>query len=138
MKDPRSDGTKNPRSKYQGRKLGYDYEYNYFEGKTGGGVLFNYQLTPVWCEFVFELVFTQLCRRKPDMWFHVPVGDADVVGVPSVHLVTTVGVRYRQEDKDYCLPYAVASFLYYMGYRNGASRVAEAAPKWTSLKGCGF
>jgi hypothetical protein len=98
-------------------------------------VLFNYQLTPAWCEFVFELVFTQLCRRKPDMWFHIPVGDANVVDKPSVHLVTTVAVRYRQEDHDYCLPYAVASCLYYMGCGSGASRVAEAAPKWTSLPG---
>jgi hypothetical protein len=115
--------------------LGYDYEYNYFEGKTGGGVLFNYQLTPAWCEFVFELVFTPLCRRKPDMWFHIPVGDAHVVDKPSVHLVTTVAVRYRQEDHDYCLPYVAASCLYYMGYGNGARRVAEAASKWTSLPG---
>jgi hypothetical protein len=44
--DPPSDDAKNRRSRYQGRNLGYDYEYNYFEGKTGGGVLLNYQLTP--------------------------------------------------------------------------------------------
>jgi hypothetical protein len=40
------------------------------------GVLFNYQLNPAWCEFVFELVFTQLCRRQPDFWFHLPIGSA--------------------------------------------------------------
>jgi hypothetical protein len=115
--------------------LGYDYEYNYFEGKTGGGVVFDYQLTPAWCEFVFELVFTQLCRRKLDFWFHVPVGDAHIVEEPSMRLVTTVAVRYRQEDKYYCLPYAVASCLHYMGYGTGARRVTEAAPEWTSLPG---
>jgi hypothetical protein len=98
-------------------------------------VLFNYQLTPAWCEFVFELVFTQLCRRKPDMRFHVPVGDAHVVDKPSVRLVTTVAVRYCQEDHDYCLPYAAASCFYYMGYGNAARTVAEAAPKWTPLPG---
>jgi hypothetical protein len=134
-KDPPSDGAKNPKSKYLGRKLGYDYEYNYFEGKTGGGVVFNYQLTPAWCEFVFVLVFTQLCRRKPDMWFHVPVGNAHLDDLPSVRLRTTVAVRYRQEDQDYCLPYAAASCLYYMGYGNAAFSVAEAAPKWSSLPG---
>jgi hypothetical protein len=100
QEDPRRNDAKNRRSFYQGRKLGYDYEYNYFEGKTGGGVLFDYQLTPAWCEFVFELVFTQLCPRKPDIWCHVPVGDAHVVDEPSMRLLTTVAVRYPQKDKD--------------------------------------
>jgi hypothetical protein len=50
-----------------------------------------------------------------------------------VSLLTTVAVRYPQEDKDYCLPYAVASCLIYMGYGTGARMVAEAAPEWTCL-----
>jgi hypothetical protein len=33
--DPPRDDAKNPRSRYQGRNLGYDYEYNYFEGDRG-------------------------------------------------------------------------------------------------------
>jgi hypothetical protein len=40
-----------------------------------------------------------------------------------------------KRTKNYCLHYAVASCLHYMGYGNGARRVAEAAPKWTSLPG---
>jgi hypothetical protein len=45
-----------------GPKYCHDYDYDYFEGKTAAGVIFNYQLNSAWCELVFELVFTQLCR----------------------------------------------------------------------------
>jgi hypothetical protein len=35
QEDPPSNDAKNRPSFYQGRKLGYDYEYNYFEGTHG-------------------------------------------------------------------------------------------------------
>jgi hypothetical protein len=62
--DPPSPDAKNVRNPSEGLKYCYDYEYNYFEGKTAAGILFDYQLNPAWCEFVFELVFTQLCRSQ--------------------------------------------------------------------------
>jgi hypothetical protein len=60
--DPPSPDAKNVRkcrlNPEAGPKYCYDYDYNYFEGKTTAGVIFNYQLNPAWCEFVFELIFT--------------------------------------------------------------------------------
>jgi hypothetical protein len=106
--DPPSPNAKNVRKCRINPKVGpkycYDYDYNYFEGKTAAGVIFNYQLNPAWCEFVFELVFTQLCRRQPGCWFHVPIGSARIDEEPSVRQVTEVAVRYPQRDMDYCLP----------------------------------
>ena len=118
-----------------GPKYCYDYDYNYCEGKTAAGVVFNYQLNPAWCEFVFELVFTQLCRRVPDVWFHVPIGSASIDEEPSVRLKTKVVVRYPQKDMDYCLPYAVASCLHYMGHAIAAQKVAATAPNLIYLPG---
>jgi hypothetical protein len=137
--DPPSPDTKNVRkcrlNPMEGPKYCYDYNYNYFEGKTAAGVLFNYQLNPAWCEFVFELVFTQLCRRQPDCWFHVPIGSADIDEEPTVRLKTEVVVRYPQKDMDYCLPYAVASCLNCMGHVREAQRVAATAPDLIYLPG---
>jgi hypothetical protein len=116
-------------------KYCYDYDYNYFEGKTAAGVIFNYQLNPAWCELVVELVFTQLCRRQPGCWFHVPIGNARIEEEPSVRLKTGVRVRYPQRDMDYCLPYAVASCLHYMGHAIEGKRGAATAPDLIYLPG---
>jgi hypothetical protein len=137
--DPPSPNAKNVR-KYcinpkAGPKYCYDYDYNYFEGKTAAGVIFNYQLNPAWCEFVFELIFTPLCRRQPGCWFHVPIGSARIDEELSVRLVTDVAVRYPQRDMDYCLPYAVTSCLNYMGHVIEAKRVAATAPDLIYLPG---
>jgi hypothetical protein len=86
--DPPSPDAKNVRKSrlnpMKGPKYCYDYDYNYFEGKTAAGVLFNYQLNPAWCKCVFERVFMQLCRRKPDCWFHVPIDNAHIDEEPTV------------------------------------------------------
>jgi hypothetical protein len=130
--DPPSPDTKNVRTcrlnPNTGPKYCSDYDYNYFEGKTAAGVIFNFQLNPASCEFVFELVFAQLCCRQPDFWFHVPIGNARIDEEPSVRLKTQIVVRYPQRDMDYCLPYAVASCLNYMGHVIEAKRVAAMAP----------
>jgi hypothetical protein len=118
-----------------GPKYCYDYDYNYFESKTAAGVLFNYQLNPAWCEFVFELIFSQLCRRQPDCWFHVPISSAHIDEKPTVRLKTKVVVRYPQRDMDYCLPYVVASCLNCMGHVIEAQRVAATAPDLIYLPG---
>jgi hypothetical protein len=83
-----------------GPKYCYDYDYNYFEGKTAAGIIFNSQLNPAWCEFVFELVFTHLCCRQPGCWFHLPIGSAHIDEEPSVRLKTEVVVHYPQKDMD--------------------------------------
>jgi hypothetical protein len=118
-----------------GPKYSYDYDYNYFEGKTTAGVILNYQLNPAWCEFDFELVFTQLCRRHPGCWFHMPIGSAHIEEEPSVRRMTEVAVHYPQNDMDYCLPYVVASCLNYMGHVQEVQRVAATAPNLIYLPG---
>jgi hypothetical protein len=60
----------------------FDHEYNFFKGMKADNTIFDMQLNPAWCENVFELVFTQLCRLHPGNWFHVPIGSAH--GVPGV------------------------------------------------------
>jgi hypothetical protein len=52
-----------------------------------------------------------------------------------VRLKTEVAVRYPQWDMDYCLPYAVASCLDYMGHVIEAKRVAAMAPALIYLPG---
>jgi hypothetical protein len=82
-----------------GPKYCYDYDYNYFEGKTAAGVVFNYQLNPAWCEFVFKLVFTQLCRRQPGCWLHVPIGSVHIDEEPSVRLKTKCNMRITRSSR---------------------------------------
>jgi hypothetical protein len=46
-----------------------------------------------------------------------------------------VYVPYRQEENDYCLPYAVASCLHYMGHHTVALEVRKQASSWCGLPG---
>jgi hypothetical protein len=111
------------------------FMYNFFLGRTASGKVFDYQLSPEWVEYVFNLVFTQLIRRFPGTWFHVPIGSAVVEEEPSSALYMSVHVAYRQENNDYCLPYAVASCLYYMGHPTVALEVSKQATDWCELPG---
>jgi hypothetical protein len=115
----------------------FEHEYNFFKGmKADNTIMDILQLNPVWCENVFELVFTQLCRLHPGNWFHVPIGSAHrVPGVVASPPFTSVAVCYQQKDRDYCLPYSVASCLIYMGHVDEARQVAAAAPDFVSLPG---
>jgi hypothetical protein len=126
------DGVKN--KFYPG--LAYEYEYNYFQGIKADDTIFDMQLNPAWCENVFELFLTQLCRLYPGNWFHVPIGSAH--GIPEAIAsppFNPVVVRYQQKDRAYYLSYSVASCLNYMGHLDEASKVAAAAPDLVSLPG---
>jgi hypothetical protein len=77
----------------------FDHEYNFFKGMKADNTIMDIQLSPVWCENVFELVFTQLCGLHPGNWFHVPIGSAHgVPGVVASPPFTSVAVRYQQKD----------------------------------------
>jgi hypothetical protein len=121
-----------------GVMIRYEHEYNFFKGMKADNTIFDIQLNPAWCENVFELIFTQLCRLHPGFWFHGPIGSA--CGVPTTSVVasppfTSVAVRYQQNDQDYCLTYSVASCLNYMGEVDAARTVAAAAPDFVGLPG---
>jgi hypothetical protein len=114
----------------------FKYEYNYFEGMRADNTVFDMQLNPAWCENVFELVFTQLCRQHPGHWIHVPIGSSS--GIPRAldsPPLNPVVVRYQQNARAYCLTYSVASCLNYMGHVKEASTVADAAPILVNLPG---
>jgi hypothetical protein len=116
--------------------LKYKYEYNYFQGMKADNTVFDMQLNPAWCENVFELVFTQLCRLRPGNWIHVPIGSAfGMTGAIASPPLNPVVVRYQQKVRAYCLTYSVASCLSYMGHVNEASKVAAAASNLVSLPG---
>ena len=111
------------------------FKYNFFLGKTATGKVFEFQLSPEWVEYVFNLVFTQLCRRIPGCWFHVPIGSAVVEEDPCTALCTDVYIQYMQKENDYCLSYAVASCLHYMGHNAFAMLVRERAAQWCGMPG---
>jgi hypothetical protein len=114
----------------------FEHEYNFFKGMKADNTIMDIQLNPAWCENVFELVFTQLCRLHPGNWFHVPIGSTHgVPGVVTSPPFTSVAVRYQQKDRDYRLPYLVALCLNYMGHVVEARKVAAAAPDFVSLPG---
>jgi hypothetical protein len=72
------------------------FMYNFFLGRTASGKVFDYQLSPEWVEYVFNLVFTQLIRRFPGTWFHVPIGSAVVEEEPSSALYMSVSPTDRK------------------------------------------
>ena len=44
-------------------------------------------------------------------------------------------MKYHLDDKDYCLVYAIASALHYMGHRKEASVIVNDAEKYEALVG---
>ena len=127
--DPPDEKTKQV-SKHEkvGRQTVLQYKYNFFLGKSSDGKVFNYQISPDYCEFVFDLKFTQLVRRTPGNWLHVPLGNADTDHmIVDSSLLTSVMNRFRQKQKDFCLHYAIAGCLQYMGKHEPALEFARAA-----------
>jgi hypothetical protein len=112
-----------------------EFKYNFFLGKSANGKVFEYQLSPEWVEYVFNLVFTQLCRRFPGCWFHVPIGSAVIEAEPPETLFTRSSVKYRQKENDYCLPYAVASCLHYMKHFDAAVSISREAASLCCMPG---
>jgi hypothetical protein len=111
------------------------FKYNFFLGRTASGKVFEFQLSPEWVEYVFNLVFTQLVRRFPGTWFRVPIGSAMIELDPSADLYTNVHVTYRQRENDYCLPYSVASCLQYMNHDEVGRAITEKASEWCGMPG---
>jgi hypothetical protein len=103
------------------------WNFNHFIGKKSDGTCFKEQLQPRWCEFVFDMVFTELCRKAPGVFLHVPLGSSAVECEAPALIVTRVGLSFAQGRNDYCLPYSVASAMRYIGLRNEAERVASQA-----------
>jgi hypothetical protein len=127
--------------------------------------VYDYQLSPEWIEYVFNLVFTQLCCRFPGTWFHEPIrsakikaelsenivsakssakieseiseetGSATIEAESSKNLATYVFIAYKQREDDYCLPYAVASCLFYMSHPIAAEGVSDQAGDWCCMPG---
>jgi hypothetical protein len=90
----------------------YKYEYNYFQGMRADNTVFDMRLNPAWCENVFEIAFTQLCRLHPGNWIHVPIGSS--FGIPRAldsPPLNPVVVCYQQKVRAYCLTYSVVSCL---------------------------
>ena len=112
------------------------YKYNYFLGKSSDGKVFKYQISPDYCEFVFDLKFTQLVRRTPGNWLHVPLGVTETDDmIVDPRLWTSVDNTFRQEDIHYCLHYAIAGCLQYMGKHEAALDFARAGRKVEGLPG---
>jgi hypothetical protein len=70
---------------------------------------------PAWCEYVFNPVFVKLVKMVPNQWWPVVVGKASLVDKdnPMPNLITKVGIKYQQGDKNQCLFKATASALHY-------------------------
>ena len=111
------------------------HQYNYFKGKSAQKHEFANQLTPQWCEHIFELEFTQLCRKFPGVWIEVPVGNASNIGAIPSFLQSDVDLKYQQNDKNYCVTYSLASALYYIQEVDAAKQIADSAAALASLPG---
>jgi hypothetical protein len=111
------------------------WEYNYFVGKKSDGTCFKEQLQPAWCEYVFDLVFTELCRLAPGVFLHVPLGSAVMECQAPSLIRTKVGVSFPQGNKEYCLTFSVASAMRYIGLRTEAEKVGAHAGRMNKYPG---
>ena len=71
----------------------------------------------------------------PGQFLRVPIGDSEMDYEPPKELLTTVQNRFRQQNRDYCLPYCIAGCLQYMGHHMQALEFARSAGGWTGLPG---
>ena len=95
----------------------------------------NDQLMIHWCEKVFQLDFLCILWLKPNIWFEVPIGSSTITDEVPVEMKSKIEVKYRLDNKDYCLIYSVASALNYMGHKKEALLIVDDAAKYEALVG---
>ncbi len=96
--------------------------------KTADHVLED--IDPKWVRYVFNPVFVALVKTTPMQWWPVPVGnkrnDDDSKKAPH-KLMTSVEIKYPQQDKNECVFKATASALYYCGMKHAATHFSRTA-----------
>lgn len=71
-------------------------------------------------------------RANVGKWVQVPIGAPRLETAQTEHL-TTVDCKYQQKDESYCLVYALASALHYVGLTDAGSKLAAIAERTTDL-----
>ena len=132
------------------------YKTAYFRGsvkfrrKDGRMVRREDILNPAWVRNTFNIHYVESLRRGPRIWFKIPIGSGkkleqtikdDKASIYLDGLLVAQGLKtqvvceYQQNNNDYCLGYAVASALKYMGYEEEANWVIRESSKWGSMDG---
>ncbi len=70
--------------------------------------------------------------ENPDIWVGNSLGDPSDGHAPD-HLRTKVRTIYQQHNRDFCLPYSLASALFYCGFDAAASILASQANFFANL-----
>ena len=135
-------GWKIPRSSFLDNSAGIDicFQYNHFEGMDSNGKMFH-GLTNEWVDETFEPVFVLLVKwagiisareetGNLGVWVEIPKGNRKIKTVDNrdslsgikipMRLTTNVKTHYCQLNKNYCLGFAIAAGLHYMGFERKA------------------
>ena len=132
-------------------KIVREYKTAYFRGsvlyRKENGKLARREdiLNPAWVRYIFKKGFVDTLRLLPGQWYEIPIGSGrklekimkdDEASIyldgllVAKDLKTNVVCEYQQNDNDYCLGYAVASAIKYMGYPEEAQWIVNEAPEW--------
>ena len=89
-----------------------------------------YEMTWVQDNFADEF-WGGLCVN-PGKWVTVPLGASRFDTAPP-ELLTNVECKYQQKEDEYCLVYALASALYYVGMEESAEKIVSIATSTTNM-----
>jgi hypothetical protein len=73
-----------------------------------------------------EPMLLDVAKDNPDVWVGPPLGDPGDDEAPSI-LCTQIKTIYQQHERPFCLPYSLASALFYCGFKEAASQLAAQA-----------
>jgi hypothetical protein len=105
-------------------------------GKTARNEVIDANLNPKWCEHIFSLKFTELCRRNAGQWLQVPLGASDDgIDPPPEDLLTRIKVMYPQKENEFCLVNSLVSAMHYLGYTEEAVKISHHADELASIPG---
>ena len=124
-----------PRKKEQGKEQTFTriYKYNFFLTRKQDGTITR-QVNPHWIEDVFDPVFVAIVKKAHGFWIEIPAGDSKNYGknIPS-ELLTSVQVKFQQENYNYCIAFSLASVLHYLKKYKAANTIKLKASKLQHL-----
>ena len=87
-----------------------------------------------WIASWLSVVYYRLARRLPDVWLHLPAGNArELSDVAPTGILTSIPTQFPQGVEDLCLIKSLASALYYMGLVQEAGRLNARARAYKNI-----
>ena len=85
-----------------------------------------------WVQDNFADEFWGGLRSNPGKWVTVPLGVPRLDTAP-IDMLTNIECKYQQDGEEFCLVFALASALHYVGLEEAAQKIASIAEDTTNM-----